>query len=55
MSRRRTWLTWAGLTLVLSLGISGGAEPGKATVAFIFAAAAIGAVLWLLFVRDGKS
>ena len=55
MTKRGRWLAWAGLTLVLSLGISAGAEPGKATVAFIFAAAAIGAVLWLLFVRDGKS
>jgi len=50
MTKRGRWLAWAGLTLVLSLGISAGAEPGKATAMFVGAMVVIGVVLWVVFV-----
>ena len=50
MTKKGRWLAWAGLTLVLSLGISAGAEPGKATAMFVGAMVVIGVVLWVVFV-----
>jgi len=53
MTKKGRWLTWAGVTTVLSLAIAMGSEYGKSTGNFVLAMVVIGAVLWVLFVWSG--